>query len=162
MAIALFAGFFFARKWLAVFVPLCGIVIADLFFLGAYQLEVMCAVYVASLLPVVMGYLIKQRRARELSRMFLPLTVSSIFSALLFFAMTNLAFWVFTGIYGLSFGGFINCMIAAIPFLKWTLASNLAYGAAFFGSYWLWHHFLGMSKSYSERNCVTSTYSVTK
>ena len=53
VAVALFAGFWFARRPAAVIVPVAGLALSDMW-LGAYAPGVMLTVYAALLLPVLL------------------------------------------------------------------------------------------------------------
>ena len=61
----------------------------------------------------------------------------SIFSASIFFFLTNLTVWAFGELYPLNFEGLILCYVMAIPFFTNTLISTilfsgLAYTSIFF------------------------------
>jgi uncharacterized membrane protein YqaE (UPF0057 family) len=56
-------------------------------------------------------------------------------SALTFFATTNFAVWAFSGIYTPDVGGLIKCYIAALPFLRNTIAGDAFWATALFGGY---------------------------
>jgi hypothetical protein len=57
-----------------------------------------------------------------------------------FFAVSNLAYWVFSGTYSLDFAGLTQCYIAALPFLQNTVAGDLFWTAVLFGGAWLVQH----------------------
>jgi hypothetical protein len=55
-----------------------------------------------------------------------------------FFLLTNLAVWLWSGMYPLTAAGLIACYAAALPFFGRTLAGDLFYSAALFGVHgWL-------------------------
>jgi hypothetical protein len=123
VAAALFAGATLNRRWLALAVPALGLAISDL--------VLTVVVYAALMLPALIG--IYARRFRT-SRMFAPAVISS---SLVFFAASNLAVWAFSGMYSLDMAGLAACFVAALPFLQYSIAGDLAWGAVLFGGAWL-------------------------
>jgi hypothetical protein len=57
--------------------------------------------------------------------------------SLIFFATTNFAVWAFSGMYSLDMAGLTQCYVAALPFLKYTVAGDLFWAAVLFGGAWL-------------------------
>jgi len=88
-------------------------------------------VYAAMAFPVAVGIVARRYR---LSRALLPATLSC---SLMFFVTTNFAVWAFGGLYSLDWAGLTACYVAALPFLKYTLAGDLFWTAALFGGAWL-------------------------
>jgi hypothetical protein len=59
---------------------------------------------------------------------------AAIAGSVQFFLLTNFGTWLAPGSqYGHNWAGLINCYVAAIPFFRNTLISDVAYAAAFFG-----------------------------
>ena len=83
------------------------------------------------LLPFAAGLVARNHR---LSRSVAPAVLSC---SLLFFATTNFAVWAFSGMYSLDMAGLIACYVAALPFLKYTVACDLLWTAGLFGGAWL-------------------------
>jgi hypothetical protein len=131
VAAALFAGATLNRRWLALAVPALGLAISDLVLTRGDFLGVTVVVYAALMLPALIG--IYARRFRT-SRMFAPAVISS---SLVFFAASNLAVWAFSGMYSLDMAGLAACFVAALPFLQYSIAGDLAWGAVLFGGAWL-------------------------
>ena len=52
-----------------------------------------------------------------------------------FFLATNLAVWAFGTMYIHDFSGFLLCYTKALPFFRFTIASDLAYSGVLFGTY---------------------------
>ena len=127
-AIALFAGFWFARRSVALAVPLLGMAISDLF-LGIDTLGVTLAVYAAFAVPMLVG----QRLKTRLTAMHVAL--SSVTCSVVFFLATNLAVWGFTPWYQKTAAGLATCFTLAVPFFRNTFAGNLAFAAVLFGGY---------------------------
>ncbi len=125
-AAALFAGFYFRHRTVALCVPLAALVISDQF-LGGYERGVMAAVYLSQSLPIAWRSLLR----RDLS----PLTVGSgaACSSLTFFTLSNAAVWY--AWYPHTTEGASRCFAAAVPFLANSLAGDLLFTAGFFGLY---------------------------
>ena len=130
-ASALFAGMMLRRRSLALAVPLAAMLIGDAV-TGFYDGRVMAVVYAAMALPAVAGVL--ARRYRRTARAIVPAVLAC---SLTFFAATNFAVWAFSGIYSLDMAGLLQCYVAALPFLKYTLAGDLFWAAVLFGGAWL-------------------------
>jgi hypothetical protein len=129
-ASALFAGMMLRRPWLALLVPLGAMALSDLFIAGD-DWRVRAVVYAALALPAVAGILARRFSA---SRVVVPAALSC---SLIFFAATNFAVWAFSGLYSLDTAGLVQCYVAALPFLKYTVAGDLFWVAVLFGGAWL-------------------------
>jgi hypothetical protein len=123
-ALALFCGASFANKRVALLVPLAGLFLSDLV-LGFYVLTPV--VYGSFALIVCLGFWL--RRQQTVWR----IAGASVAGAVLFFVATNFAVWVFGGLYPKNGGGLADCFVAAIPFFRNTLVSDLLCSALFFG-----------------------------
>ena len=126
-AAALFAGAVMGRRSLAVMVPLAAMLIGDLV-LGFYHWQVMATVYAALTVPVLIG-MIGRRYG-----LWLTAIGGALGSALIFFVTTNFAVWAFSGMYSLDSAGLVQCYIAGLPYLKYTVAGDLLWSAALFAS----------------------------
>lgn len=139
-AMALFAGYFFRRSFVAMLMPLSAMLISDCF-LGFYEWPLMAVVYAMLTLPVALRPLVRKfltiergqvsRTAASLA----GLLTCSLGSSLLFFAATNFAVWCGSTWYPQNWQGLIECYAAAIPFLKYTLLGDLFYACLLFGGY---------------------------
>jgi hypothetical protein len=129
-AAALFAGFFFHDRRLAVCVPLVVMLLGDAL-IGGYDARVMAVVYAALAVPIVGGAWLRRRLTPI--RLFGLATLGSI----AFFATTNLAVWAFGGLYPRDAGGFVACYAAAVPFFKYTWLGDLVWTGTLFGVYGL-------------------------
>ncbi len=127
-AAALFAGYFFARRGVAILVPLVIMASSDVV-LGIYQLPILLTVYGAFLVPVVLRSVL--RRKMSVAR----IGACAAGGSLCFFLSTNFAVWLFGPWYAHSATGLVQCYIAALPFFKYTLAGDLLWSAVFFGGY---------------------------
>lgn len=125
-AIALFAGATYQRKTYAVALPFLSLLLSDAI-IGFHS--GMPVVYAAFGLTVAIGYWIRERRES------VPVVAAAaVASATLFFLTTN--FWVWAAghaTYPKTFGGLIECYVAAIPFYANHVAGDLFYSALLFG-----------------------------
>jgi len=110
-SIALFSGFHFANKRLALFVPLIAMFISDLF-IGVHSL--MPVIYLSFLLISILSFYMKS------------LSISNVvLASTLFFVMSNLGVWYFY--YPFTWAGLTSCFVLAIPFFVNALAGDLFY-----------------------------------
>jgi len=110
-SIALFSGFHFANKRLALFVPLIAMFISDLF-IGVHSF--MPVIYLSFLLISILSFYMKS------------LSISNVvLASTLFFVMSNLGVWYFY--YPLTWAGLTSCFVLAIPFFVNALAGDLFY-----------------------------------
>jgi hypothetical protein len=116
------------RRMLAVLVPLAAMLIGDAV-LGIYDWRVMAVVYAALALPALIGIVARRRR------IWLLAIGGALVSSLIFFVTTNFAVWAFGGLYSLDGAGLVQCYAAALPFLKYTVAGDLFWSVALFGSF---------------------------
>lgn len=131
-AVAMFAGWYFRGRALALAAPISAMLISDVL-IGGYQPLVMLAVYSALAAPVLLGRFFGRERspAGLLGRAML----GSFASATLFFVVTNLAVWLASGYYPRSAEGLLACYAAALPFFRYTLAGDLGYAMLLFGGH---------------------------
>lgn len=110
-SIALFTGFHFVNKRLALFIPLICMFLTDLI-LGVHSL--MPIIYLSFVLISMIGL-----KAKSLS-------LGTVLSASsLFFIVSNLGVWYFY--YPLTLAGLSSCFILAIPFFINALMGDLFY-----------------------------------
>lgn len=145
IAVALFAGFYLRHRYLPFVLIISSMLLSDLL-LGAYEVGSMMVVYLALLLPVVLGGFL--RKGLSIKR----LGVATIGGSLLFFIASNFAVWLFNGWYAPTLAGLIECYIAAIPFYQNALAGDLLYTALIFGVYFAFKQWIaGGSSSISRQ-----------
>lgn len=132
-AAAFFAAFYTGRRTVGAVVALAAMLVSDAF-VGAHDTVVMLSVYGALAAPALLGPMLKGK-ARPLA-----VGAGAVGAGLGFFAVTNLAVWASSGLYPASLEGLGACYLAALPFLKYTLAGNLVWSVAFFGAYALAGH----------------------
>jgi hypothetical protein len=130
-ACALFAGFFFRQRVAAFLLPLAILVISNLCLRKYNNYGQMAIVYVAWLLPVAFGMLVR-RRPRAWS-----VAAGAVASSVTFFIVTNFAEWAFYDLYPHSVSGLVAGYAAAIPFFRNMLAGDMLFSGLIFGTYWL-------------------------
>lgn len=122
-AVAIFGGAVLPRR-IAVWVPLGAMVVSDMF-IGFYtMMPVTWACYV--LIALASSHWLRRPSLAKGAALTLG-------SSLFFFAVTNLAVWVTSGMYAHTWNGFVRCYAMALPFFRNTAASDLVYTAALFG-----------------------------
>ena len=74
----------------------------------------------------------------------------SIGSSLLFFFLSNSAFFIFDNpiyhLYPQNFGGYIGSLVGGLPFLKTGVVADLVYSGVLFGAYYLIQNFAFSNK----------------
>jgi hypothetical protein len=125
-AMALFSGAYLGRRALAFVAPLAALLLSDLV-LGFYH--GMATVYLSMALVTVIGMLALQRRSA------LRIGSAAVVGSLLFFVLTNLGMWWFSGFYPHTLAGLEACYVAAIPFFQNSLAGDLFYASLLFGGF---------------------------
>lgn len=146
LAISLFGGVYFSKK-VAFILPIAIMVISDAF-IGYYELRLMMAVYGSFFLSICLGFWLKKNKKWS------TVLMSSVFVAIIFFLLTNLAVWVFTPWYAKTFSGIIQCYLMAIPFLKNTLFGSLFFVIVFFGTYEVIEIWVKLKNSVFKRRLV--------
>jgi len=128
-AIALFGGATFSDKRLAFLVPLLAMALSDIV-IGGFSI-VTPFVYTSFSAIVCIGLLLRASKD--------PIRIggASVAGALLFFVVTNFAVWLVAGYYPKTLAGLEACFVAAIPFFRNTLLSDLLYTGLLFGLWFL-------------------------
>ena len=126
-AMALFSGAYLGRRGVVAFAaPLGALFLSDLV-LGFYR--GMPTVYFSVALVVIIGWLSLKRVSA------LRIGGAAVASSVLFFMITNLGMWLFSGFYPRTLAGLEACYVAAIPFFQNTVAGDLFYAALLFGGF---------------------------
>jgi hypothetical protein len=132
-AMALFSGAYLGRRGIAFVAPLAAVLLSDVV-LGFYN--GMATVYATVALIVAIGWWVSSRRTP------LRIAAAAIASSVVFFVVTNLGMWLFSGFYPLTPAGLAACYVAAIPFFQNTVAGDLFDAALLFGGFALAQHLL--------------------
>ncbi len=125
-ALGLFAGAMFGRRagWL---VPLAALLLSDAI-IGFYHPMSMFWNYLGFATCLLLGSGLLAR-SRSLAR----LGSAALASSAVFFVLSNFGMWA-SGYYPRTLAGLAACYAAGLPFLRATVASDLVYTAALFGS----------------------------
>lgn len=125
-AIGLFAGACISdrRFWL---LPVIALLISDLI-IGFYNPLVMLFVYLGFAISAFAGRIFLYR-----TRTLFRLGCTTIFSATVFFVISNMGVWLCGLYYPVNVTGLIECFVLALPFLGNTLCGDLFYVACLFG-----------------------------
>jgi hypothetical protein len=130
-AMALFSGAMIQDKRLALFFPLLTLIAGDLF-IGFHKLIPL--VYASTLVSVVLGYLLRDRKT--LGR----IAGVTLLGAIQFFLVTNFGVWLLLGTFPKTAFGLVACYIAGAPLFWNTLASDVLYVTLLFGGFALAEH----------------------
>ncbi|HEX2899421.1 MAG TPA: DUF6580 family putative transport protein [Bacteroidia bacterium] len=134
-AAGLFAGFWFRNRLVAAAVPLVGMLLSDLVIQQYYPWATMAVVYTAMVLPALLGGALFSRPSASFLKKAGKVTLGAVSASVLFFVSTNMAVWLFDGIYAPNFAGLTACFAAAVPFFRFTLAGDLFFAFTLFGGY---------------------------
>ncbi|MEO6403997.1 MAG: DUF6580 family putative transport protein [Ferruginibacter sp.] len=134
IGLAVFSGAVMKDKKFAFVLPLFSMFLGDLFFevfniTAGFYGWVQLVGYSILTIITIFGFNLKK---------FSPLNIAafSISSSLIFFILSNSSVWIFSnGYYAKNFSGFIDCLVAGIPFLKNGLVTDLVFSAILFGGY---------------------------
>jgi hypothetical protein len=127
-AIALFSGTVLPRRH-ALVVPLFAMLVSDAV-IGFYEPRVMAAVYIALGFTVVLGFWVRTQTGRATH-----VLGASLAGSVLFFALTNFAVWLWSGMYARTTDGLLAAYVMGIPFFRNTLVGDLCYNGLIFGLY---------------------------
>lgn len=149
MAMALFGGAVFSDRRLAFIIPFAALLISDIF-LGFYSF--LPAVYLCYVIVVFIGFSMRNRVTIG------KIVLNSFISSIIFFIVTNLAYWLFSGLYTMNLQGLLACYTAAIAFYKYpafgietsfllnSIISTMIYSGVLFGSLSLAERFLPQTR----------------
>lgn len=126
-AIALFGGVYLKRSY-ALFLPLVALIFSDIA-IGFDSLESRLTVYGSFLLIGLIGLAIKKRRSVA------TVVAGSICGSVIFYLITNFAFFYAPTMYSHNMSGVISSYYNALPFFRNMLVGDLFYTGLFFGTY---------------------------
>ena len=128
-ATALFAGYYLSRRSMAMAVPVLVMVLSNIWLPEYGDWRVAVAIYTAVTLPVLCRGILHKKYST------LVIGGCAAGSSMAFFVISNFAFWYFFGALQNPPQGLWQSYVAAVPFYKYTLASDLIWTVVFFGSY---------------------------
>ena len=133
-AIALFAGFIFIKRYMAVVAVISTMLLCDYFAFGSLSVswfgsKSMFVVYIALLFPIVFKNFLQRKLG------VLRIFGAALASSCVFFLATNFAVWAFSPMYEKTLEGLVLCYTMAIPFFQNTIAGDLIWSGVIFGTY---------------------------
>lgn len=120
-ALAIFAGAQFDKR-LAFIMPLSAMAISDLFIGNGFSY----VVYLGFVAMVFCGYAIRNNKSAA------HIGIASILGAVIFFLITNFAFFYPASVYPHNLSGIVASYVAGLPFINNMIVGNLVFGAALF------------------------------
>ena len=135
-AIALFAGFIFLKRYIAVIAVVVTMLLTDYFAFGYLSAEwfaskSMWVVYLALLFPIVFKNFLQKKLG------LFRVAGAALASSTVFFIATNFSVWAFSPMYEKTLEGLVLCYTMAIPFFQNTIAGDLIWSGVIFGTYLL-------------------------
>lgn len=135
-AIAVFCGMRFKSRLTAWAVPLTALLATDLLKdvlhsqglardAGIYP--GMWSTYGSTALVAVMAFFANGSRSASV------IGATTLGGSLLFFALSNLAYWAEGALYPYTLGGLAECFVAALPFFRNSLLGDVVFSTALFG-----------------------------
>lgn len=139
-AISLFAGYYLRSWLLALAVPLVVMATSD-WFIGGYDPLLMAVVYATLAFPVLLRGVLRanlrlsQGKLASSLAAALGLLTCALGTSMLFFIVSNFAWWAVSDMYDKSFAGLLQNYASAAPFFRNTLAGDLFFSILLFGGY---------------------------
>ena len=135
-AVALFVGYYFRSRLLAVAVPLAVMYISNLHeSMPGYQAWYEPYVIYGSLsVAVLLGHTLRYKRT------FGRCTTAVLLPALCFFLITNFSTWIINSdsalaMYERTPAGLLGCYLMGVPFFRFTLTGDVLFAGLLFGSH---------------------------
>lgn len=121
-AFAIWSGFLFRDRWVAIVAPLVVLFLTDLIL---QTHPTMPWTFAACVLITVLARRLKVHTNGP------RLLSASLVASVLFFAISNFGVWVSTPFYARTWEGLVNCFVAAVPFFSAQIVGDLIYCAIF-------------------------------
>ncbi len=137
-AMCLFGGATFRSKRDSVLVPLAAVLLSDyavihLTYHGQYA-WFSPYTWTGFLLVGLLGWTLRNKLT------VVRVVGASLAGSVAFFLVSNFGVWVGWKLYPPTFGGLVDCYVAALPFFRNSLVGDLVYAGLMFGTYaWLRH-----------------------
>ena len=136
-AVALFGGAYFAKRSVALWVPLLAMLVSDLALGvingGVYADYFLSAgfvlVYACIALSTVLGFGLRGRVTSG------RVIGYSLLGSVLFFLVTNFGAWLASPLYAQDAAGLVAAYVAGVPFFQNTVLGTLFYSALMFGAF---------------------------
>jgi hypothetical protein len=142
-AVALFCAAFLGSRWAAFLVPLAVMLLGDLGleaagrlgFLGGWMAggqgihPGMGVVYLAVALVAALGLVLRRHRSVPM------IGACTLGGSVIFFLVTNFAWWAGYDLYPHTAEGLIESYTAALPFFHWTVLGDVCFSTVLFGGF---------------------------
>lgn len=116
LALCLLCGFFAQGRWYGFVLPLAALLLSEQHLMSNPS-------WLLTLSPlfllVALGTLMKKRLGSVLK--------VGLTGSLLFFFISNLGVWMFSGLYEMTWLGLKDCFVLAVPFFRMTFVSTMTY-----------------------------------
>ncbi|PSL48910.1 hypothetical protein CLV51_101239 [Chitinophaga niastensis] len=136
-AMALFGGASFSQKWKSYAFPLLTMFASDIILMQFFHKEfaegLLYKGWIWNYLSFVFIVLIGQLLIKKASVG--NIVLASVAAAVTHWIVSDFGVWMSGTLYTKDMSGLISCYVAAIPYMKFSLAGNLIYCAIFFGSF---------------------------
>lgn len=148
-ALALFAGFYFRRVWMA-WVAVAAMMLCSDWTLGFYERPLMISVYASLALASLLGAVVRRswrQGGRSGLRLWGQFLGASLAISTLFYLLTNGTVWALGQWYPKTSTGLVDCYLAGLPFFRATLCSDLLFSQALLMAYAFAAGWLGRTKA---------------
>ena len=139
--VAVFAGFYFAKRSWAILAPLSVMIISNLWLDAYTSWGELIVVYAAMVFPVFLSRSLRSSHAARNRMSLVGVGTCAIVPSIVFFVSTNFAVWLFNGYYTSDMSGLATCYLNAVPFYRFTLAGDAVFVVGAFVAYELAVHF---------------------
>ena len=138
-AAALFGGALLSAKYLKYLIPLLALFIGDVviaFLAPSFSAHLFSPTFLAIYIAFIAAVFIGQKLIGKSPKVKTVLG-GAVLSSVLFFVVTNFAVWMdpMFGMYPKTMTGLGACYLAALPYYKMTLLSNVLFSSIAFGGY---------------------------
>lgn len=137
-ALCLFSGFFFRRFAVSAIAAVLILLISD-WQLGGYEWQLEACVYGSMLVACGLGWMIKNRIEKSAigvnRNQFVGFVGGALAMSTIFFVLTNMAVWKFSGWYGTDLESGLACFVSALPFFRWTILGDMTFTLVILGVY---------------------------
>ncbi len=133
-AMAIFSGSYFKSKWNALLMPMAVLFLSDVFLATAvsssyFMYDGWYYTYIALAAMVAVGYLVAKNVNLK------NVLSASLIGVVLHWLIADFGVWLGSAAYPQTFGGYVACLVAAIPFELRFLYGTLIYGAVIFTAF---------------------------
>jgi len=134
-SVAIFAGFYFATRRIAILVPLVVLAMSNLWLDAYTSWGELIVIALAFLFPVFLSRSLRKGETNHRSMSAAGMIGCATLPSVVFFVTTNFAVWYFNGYYAPTWTGLSSCFVHAIPFYQFTLAGDVLFTTLLLGGY---------------------------